>query len=1085
MRKFLSLLMVLILYSISTFAQTKPITGRVTDAQGQPVPYATIRIKGQKGGVSADADGYFTIKANSTQTLVVTGAGITAKEMVVGSEPNLTVQVTRQSSNLDEVVVTALGVRRSRNSLPYAAQQVSGDDLTKTVTTNVVNNLSGKVAGLQVTSSNSMGGSSNVILRGFRSLTQSNQALFVVDGVPYDNTITTGNGYDFGSAVSDLNPDDIASMSILKGAAASALYGSRGSNGVILVTTKKGLNRNGVAVSASFGVSTGKPDKSTLPTYQTQYGQGYNATNDAGFYNNVAVPWSNSPITVAPTPDDAATGPAYDKNLMVYNWDAFAPSDPNFHKATPWTAAPNHNPTDYFVTPLTTNENILVQSGGDNGTFKFGYTRTDEKGFMPNSNQKKNLFSINASRNITKGLSVEGGLIYVNENATNRGLYQYTAGTNPMTDFRQWWPTNVDIKAQKRDYFAQRQNETWNWTTDAYAANAPGNLTRPNYHDNLYWFAYQNPEQDSRNRYTGHVRANWAITDFLSVSGTATEDYYSQFVEQRNDVGSQAPSYYTRQTNNFNETNYNLQLNFNKNIAENLNLKALLGGNIQKDEITSVYSSTNGGLILPSYWSISNSVSTPNAPTETDKRKEIHSEYASATLTYKEMITLDGSLRRDQSSTLPTANNTYYYPSVSANWIFSKLIPNANWLNSGKVWVNFAQVGGDAPYYSVYNTYQINTPVNGQAVMSPLLDINNRSTNNNPKLVPEKNNTYETGLEMYFLDSRVGFTADYYHSVQKNEILPITVSTATGYNLFNVNGGSVQNQGIEVTLNLVPVRTRDFTWNMAINWAKNSNKVLSLYGGQPSYAIATLQNTIQVVAEVGKPYGILRGTDYVRKNGQKVITAAGYYEANPNPLSDIGNIQPDWIGGINNSFSYKNFSFSFLIDVHQGGDVYSLDMDYGSYSGLYPRTAGYNDLGNPVRSPLSQGGGIILKGVLDDGKTPNTTRIGEDAGTPSWTFGSGNGAGSEAKSQFVYSASFIKLREAAFSYSIPKKAIDGLHSVKGIDLSLSGRNLWIIHKNLPYADPEQGQAAGNSSIGFQNGAYPTMRTLNFIVKVKF
>jgi TonB-linked SusC/RagA family outer membrane protein len=1087
MRKILSLLSVLVLFSIWTFAQQKTVTGKVTDAQGQAIPFATIRIKGTKVGVSADADGNFSIKANSSETLVISGAGIQLKEVPVGGENHLAIQVSRQS-NLDEVVVTtALGARRSRNTLPYAAQQISGDDVNRTVTTNVVNSLSGKIAGLEITASNAMGGSTNTILRGFRSLTQSNQALYVVDGVPYDNTITAGvtggNGVDFGSATSDLNPDDIASIAVLKGGAASALYGSRGSNGVILITTKRGSARKQLSITANFGVTAASPEKSTLPSYQTTYGQGYEeSAANGGFYSQV-VPWSANPVQTPMTDGDAATGVLYNPSLMIYNWDAAAPSDPNFHKATPWQPAANHNPTDYFVTPITTTESVLVQGGSENGTFKFGYTRDDEKGFIPNSSIKKNLFDMTATYNISKKITLEGGLNYVNENAINRYIYQYTAGTNPMTDFRQWWPTNVNIKSLKHDYFAAHENETWNWgPTGAYSNNTLGSIGKPAYHDNLYWFAYQNPEQDSRDRYTGHVKVNVAFTDYLSFTGTVTDDYYNQVIQQRADVGSQAPSFYSRINTTFNETNYTGALNLNKNLGNNFNLKAMAGGNIQKDNIPSVLSSTSGGLILPGFWSISNSVNTPGAPTETDYIKEIHSLFGSVTLSYKDMLTLDGTLRRDQSSTLPAAHNTYYYPSVSAGFVFSKLLPQSSAISYGKVYVNYAQVGGDAPYYSVYNTNTINTPLHGQAIM------NGTTSKPNQNLLPEQNKSYEAGLEMNFLNNRIGFNANYYHQVQSNEILPISVSTSTGYNTFSVNGGSIQNQGVEVTMNVTPLKTRDFTWTVTVNWSKNINKVLSLYGGQPSYALSNLQNGIQIVAEVGKPYGILRGTDYIYLNGQKVITDAssgnaGVYEQKSNKLSDIGSIQPTWIGGINNSFSYKNMSLSFLIDVHQGGQVYSLDMDYGSFSGLYPRTAEKNDLGNPNRAPLADGGGVILKGVTPDGKA-NTTRIQEDVNSGSWTYGS-LGAGAETNREFVYNASFIKLRELAFTYAIPAKALAGLHSVKGIDLVLSGNNLWIIHKDEPYADPEQGQAAGNSSIGFQNGAYPSMRTANFILRVKF
>jgi TonB-linked SusC/RagA family outer membrane protein len=1073
MRKSLLLLTGLVLCSILTFAQQRTVTGRVTDAQGQPVPFATIRLKNAKGGVSADADGNFSIKANPSETLIVTGAGIQMKEVAVNNETTLTIQITRQNSNLDEVVVTALGVKRSKSNVPYATQQISGDDITKNVTTNVVNNMQGKIAGLQITASNAMGGSSNTILRGMRSLTQSNQALYVVDGVPYDNTITTGGGYDFGSATADLNPDDIASITVLKGAAASALYGSRGSNGVIVITSKRGSNRHNLGVTASFGVSAGSPDPSTLPSYQLQYGQGYDATT-AGFVT--ATPsWATGPITTAETGDDAGTGPLYDKNLQIYNWDAFSPTNPNFHKATPWQPAAHHSPTDWLVTPWTTTENVTISSGGDNGTFKFGYTRDDEKGYIPNSSIKKNIFNLLTTYNITRKITAEAGLNYVNEYSVNRYLYQYTAGTNPMTDFRQWWPTNVDVKAQKADYFSSQSNATWNWSDGT--ENVRGAIDKPAYHDNLYWFSYQNPEKDSRNRYTGHVTITANITDWLQAQGFVSEDYYNQTIEQRADVGSQATSFYSRQNTTFAETNYRGQLNFNKKIGDNFDIRALVGGNIQKDNIPSIFTTTNGGLVQPGFWSISNSAKTPAAPIETQNVKEINSVFGSATITWKDLVTLDGSLRRDVSSTLPTANNVYYYPSVSGSFNFSKLLTNASWLTSGKAWVNYAQVGGDAPYYSVYNSNTIGTPINGQPIMT------GTTSKPNPNLVPEKNKAYEAGLEMYFLNNRVGFNVDYYHSVQSNEILPITVSTTTGYNSFLVNGGSVRNQGVEATLNLVPVKTRNFTWNMTFNWAKNNNTVLSLYGGQPSYAIATLQNSIQIVAEVGKPYGVIRGTDYKYIGGQKVIDGDGYYEQASNTLSDLGNFQPVWTGSVNNTLTYRNFSFGFLIDVRHGGEVYSLDMDYGSFSGLYPRTAGINDKGVPIRAPLADGGGIILKGVTEDGK-PNTSRIEENYGDGSWTFGS-NGNGTEQNKEFVYDASFIKLREASFGYSIPAKTLEGLHSIKGIDLILSGRNLFIFHKNVPYSDPEQGQAAGNASMGFQNGAYPTMRTLNFLIKVKF
>jgi TonB-linked SusC/RagA family outer membrane protein len=1102
MRKTFSFLAALLLCSMLTIAQQKTITGRVVDPQGQPVSFATVKIKGAKGGVSADADGNFSIKVSPSQTLIITGTGIAAKEVPVGQDAVLNIQVARSNSNLDEVVVTALGVKRSRNSLPYAAQQISGDEVNKTVTTNFVDNLSGKVAGLQITASNTMGGSTNAILRGMKSLTQSNQALFVVDGVPYDNSNQSTPNFDLGNTASDINPDDIESVSVLKGAAASALYGSRASNGVILITTKKGLKHKGVGVGLTFGASVGSLDPSTLPKYQTQYGEGYGSIgndpggpNLPGFFYYQAVPGSGGqPVKIVQTNVDAATGPAYDPSIQVYNWQSFAPGDPLFGKSSAWQPAAHHNPTDFFVTPVTSTVNLSVDGGSDHGTFHMGITHDDGKDFMPNSADHKNLINLNATHNITDRLSIGGTLNYSDNTATGRYKYPYTGTTNVMTDFRQWWPTDVNLKALKNDYFSTLTNDTWNWQANAYNSNVAGSIGLPAYHDNPYWDRYTNYEQDERYRYFGNVNANYKITDYLSLMARVAEDYYTQQVETRTNIGSQSVSYYDRYNQTYSETNYDFLLNFNKNLGDNFNLKALLGGNIRQDNVQSLESATNGGLIVPNFYAVANSLNAPNAPTEITDRKEVDGLFAGATISYKEMLTLDGTIRRDQSSTLPDHHNSYYYPSVSGNFAFSKLLPNLTWLSYGKIWANYAQVGGDAPYYSLINTYNINPPFNGQPIIS------GAATNNNPTLLPETNKTYELGLEAAFLNNRLGFSADYYHSQQINEITPAGISEASGYEAFFVNAGTVQNSGVELTVNLVPVKTRNFSWTMAINWSKNINKVLSLYDNQPAYVISPMQNSVQIVAEAKDAnsvtpkngYGVIRGTDYVYSNGQRVIDASGRYEIAGNSLTDIGNFNPDWYGGVNNSFSYKNWALSFLIDVRQGGSLYSLDMDYGSSSGLYPRTAGKNDLGNPVRSPLSQGGGIILKGVQLDatGKaTPNTTRIDEsDIGQGNFTFSSAYG---EADKQFVYDASYVKLRELAITYSLGKGTLEKIGFLKGVTFSLSGRNLWIIHKNEPYADPEQGQALGsgnsgqNGGMGFQNGAYPTARTVAGTVKFNF
>jgi len=414
----------------------------------------------------------------------------------------------------------------------------------------------------------------------------------------------------------------------------------------------------------------------------------------------------------------------------------------------------------------------------------------------------------------------------------------------------------------------------------------------------------------------------------------------------------------------------------------------------------------------------------------------------------------------------------------------------ASWLSFGKLRLNYAEVGGDAPIYSVRNTYVAGAPINGQHIFyNPL-------TNNNPDLKPERNRSYEGGLELAFLNHRIILDATYYHSRLYDQITPITPSTATGYSNFFVNGGTIQNRGLEISVTAVPVRTSSFTYDLSVNWSKNNNKVISLYAGQQAYTLASYHNAVQLVAEVGKSYGILRGSDYVYENGQPLVNDNGYYVKSSNRNSNIGRIAPQWIGGITNRFTYKNLQLSFLVDFVKGGDVYSLDLDNGSRSGILAETAAINDLGHNIRESIANGGGLILPGVKKDG-TPNDKRIDiSDANKLGGLLPFGSSNGLTAKS-YVYDASYVKLRELSISYRLPAHYFEGKKVIKGIDFALAGRNLWIIHKNLPYADPEQGAPSttlsnadpmiyqANASIGYQNGVFPTVRSFSFTSRLTF
>ena len=1081
MRKVASLLSVLMLVCTLAFGQNRTVTGTVRDENGNPVPFATVTIVGTNASVGnsatqADANGNYTINLATGDQLTVTATGFQSQTLTPsGSAQNFV--LTRGNNQLQEVVVTALGIRRNRNTLPYAAQQVTNEEITKTRTDNFANALSGKVAGLQIKTNNNLGGSTNIVLRGNKSITGNNQALIVVDGVPVNNSNfntsdqTQGfEGYDYGNTGADVNPDDVESVNVLKGAAATALYGSRASNGVILITTKKG--KRGLGISVNIGGSTGRMDKSTWINYQHEYGGGYydplyyrysGATSPDRRFWYFDANGDGTDDLIVPTTEDASFGAKFDPNLLVYQWDSFDPTSPNYGKATPWIASPN-DPTSFFVTPLSSSASIFVQGGGEKSNFKLGYTRNDDKGILPNSKLIKNMVNLMADYKITDKLTATASVNFTNTEGVGRYGNGY-GNINVASNFREWWQMNVDVQSQKDAYFRTRKNTTWNMAS-------PPEDIGPIYWDNPYYTRYESYESDSRYRFVSYLSVNYAVTNWLNLLGRVSLDSYDDLQEERSGYESINIGGYSRYNRNFREVNYDLLANMDKDINQDLNFKALLGTNLRRNYFNSISAATNGGLIIPGIYSLANSVNPIVAPTEADQQVEVGGVFAGATLTYKNMLILDATARRDQSSTLPAGNNSYFYPSVSGGFVFSKLLPNTNWLSFGKLRLNYAEVGSDAPFDYLINSYTQPSPFNG----IPLFSVG--STQKNPELKPERTKSYEAGLEMSFLKSRIGFDATYFKTNTVDQIIPVTISGATGYTTQIINAGDVENKGFEVSLNLVPVKSRDFSWNMNVNWTKIDNKVLSLTGGTQNILLGSFQGGVTLNAVVGQPYGVLKGSDFVYDSvsGQRTVDADGYYIVSQSTNNIIGNTTPDWTGGINNILTYKDVSLSFLIDAKHGGSVYSVDQWYGQGTGLTANTAGLNDKGNLKRDDPATGGGVLFPGVTEDGKA-NTTYA-------AVTGLRGYGYNNFPNAGVVYDASYVKLREVNLTYTLPNKLIERINPIKGISVSLYGRNLWIIHKNMPDSDPEEGPSSGNIQ-GIQVGSYPTYRTAGFNVNVKF
>ena len=1054
-----------------TFAQERSVSGTVSDNAGLPIPGVSVLVKGTKSGTQTDFDGKFVIKADPSQTLIFSYVGMNTQE-VVAKSTTINVKMASSAMELESVVVTAMGITREKKSLGYATQKVDGGEVNNVPSTNFVNNMAGKVAGLQVKTSGNIGGSTNVVIRGFKSINGNNQALFVIDGVPVNNSNTNsvrqqtaGNGYDYGNAAADINPADIESINVLKGAAATALYGSRAANGAIMITTKKGKEQKGFGISFDSSVSIGTVDKSTFTDYQTTYGQGYFPSFRTAFDVN----GDGTNDKVVSTNHDGSYGPAYDGSL-VYGWDSFVPESPYYKTARKWQAAENGAIT-FFENPITATNSISLSGGGDKGNYSLSYTNTSAKGLLPNSSQDKNSFLGNASYKLNDKFSSSFFANYINTRTVGRNSTGYSG--NIISGFRQWFSSNIDLQEQKDIYFATRKNYTWN-------PNSPTNIT-PAYWNNPYFERYENYQNDTRNRFLGNASLSYKATKWLDVVGRVSVDTYADIQEERRANGSYGgdafgiaqsneSSGYQRFNRNYSEFNYDLMLNFNKDITEDLNLKGVAGVNIRRQKSNSILSSTSGGLYVPKLYTLTNSVNTVEKPVETETNQGVNGYYLSASLGYSSYLFLDATIRRDVSSTLPSDNNEYYYPSVSSSFLFSNLL-DLDWLTLGKARLGYAEVGNDAPFAKTSDYFVSPSPFG-----TPLYSVS--STKNNPNLEPERTKSWEAGLEMQFLKRRIGFDLSLYKTNTINQIVDLPISESTGFTRVYTNVGNIENKGIELTLDLVPIQTENLSWDITTNFTKNKNTIKSLIEGIDNYQLGSFQGGVSVNATVGQPYGTIQGTVYeTHANGQRLVDqSTGKYVISSTNDNVLGTFIPDWNAGINNKVSYKNFTFSFLIDIQQGGSVFSLDRWYGEGTGITTNTVFTNDLGNPVRNTIANGGGMLLSGVDENGN-PNTKRVETSDGTDG-VFGY---LGS-ASSDYVYDASFVKLREVTFGYTFPKKMLG--ETFQELYLGLSGTNLWIIDKNLPDADPEAGLSSGNLQ-GFQSGVLPTTRNFAFNLKVKF
>ncbi|WP_163323113.1 SusC/RagA family TonB-linked outer membrane protein [Draconibacterium mangrovi] len=1051
MKKIALIMSFLVLLGVTVVnAQTKIVTGTVTSSEDNlPIPGVSVSVAGTTLGTVTDIDGVFNLKVpQDGKALVASFVGMKTQTVELGEGSDYTIVMEPDLVGIDEVVVTALGISREKKSLGYSAQQLTGDEVGAVKDANIVNSLAGKVAGVQVTgSSGTVGSSSRIVIRGVNSISGNNQPLFIIDGTPIDNsnfnstnTQVGGGGTDWGNTAADINPEDIESMTVLKGANAAALYGSRAANGVILITTKKGTKRKGIGVSITSGLNV--TTVAVLPEYQDEYGGGYKQTFDT---------YEGEPVVNYAA--DESWGPKMDGSL-VRQWYSWYPDDPNYGKMTPFIAHPD-NIKDFYETGITTNNNVALEGGGDNTLFRLSFTNFKQTGTLPVSELNRNTIAFNGSTKLTDKFTASASMNYVktkNDGIPSQG-YSDVQG-NVVTSFNQWFQRQLDMDNLANYKTADGMDRTWN-------ISSPTNL-RPLYWENPYWVLNESPANLQRDRVYGNVSLKYDILSGLTVQGWARTDFYNDRRESRIASGSIPQDWYQEEVRQMEDNNFEFLATYTKNIGSDFSIDANFGANKRVRKYYNNSSSTNGGLSVPNFFNVTASIDRPSI-TDYKSKKVVNSVYGSASFGYKSLAFVDVSLRNDWSSTLPDGDNSYLYPAITGTFLFSELIEDDSFLSLGKVRASWSQVGNDTDPYQLAVTYSSANNYGSYPAYAVPDKLKNAS------LKPETITTKEFGIELGFFENRLGLDVTYYDIASKDQILDLDVASTSGYSSTVVNAGLMTNKGWEVMLRARPIDQK-FSWDVVFNWAKNTNKVVELAEGLTNYSLGSWGPSIN--AKVGETYGTFVTDGFVYDdNGNKVVTEDGYYERATNIT--FGSYLPDWTGGVTNSFAYKGLSLSALVDFQKGGLLYSVSNRYGNYSGLFAETVGNNELGNPVRDAIDNGGGYLAEGVKADG-TPNDTRI---SAVNYWK------QFATRRERYLYDASFIKLREVKLTYALPNKLFANSF-INGASFSLVGRNLAILHKNIPNVDPESAYGSGNIQ-GFENGQHPSTRTMGFSVNVKF
>jgi TonB-linked SusC/RagA family outer membrane protein len=1041
MKKIVFVMLCMVLFMSTVIAQKTTVRGRVSDSKGAPVPSATVREKGTQNAVSADADGVFAISVDSKATLQISATGFGTKEVGAGNAAN--VSLVEAVDNLSEVVVTALGIRREKKALGYSVQEVKGENLTIAKSVDVSSAIVGKVAGVQLVGSpSSTFDNASILVRGVTGLGPV-APLFVIDGTIADQ--------------SSVLMDNVDNLSVLKGPAATALYGQRAANGVVVITTKKGTRRKSTSVEVNLGVTT--ESISLLPPYQNQYAGGYTSTATAAgsaydaqgyylFHYNPAVhptSWASfNNQRMLEYGADESWGPKMDGGMYRAYWSWYPGAD--FGQLTPLVGQPN-NVRDFFQTGRNLNNTIALTNSGENYNFRFTYGNQNRTLVIPGAKRDQHQLGINGSYDFGKVITLSTDMIYTYDNRTGQPTEGYNLeGRNITQNFNQWFQRQLDLGDRMKRYREPDGSlNSWN-IGDPNATSDISVYGAPQYWDNPYFVLNEVYGNNAINRLVGNIGLNLKINSHLNIQSYVRMNQYQFMRDFRVGAGGLQLNSYEERQRIEREMNYETNIMY-KNKFGKFSVDALVGGNIRANKMDEMFWRTEGGLSAPNYFTIGASIARPT--TEKDyNRKKVNSVLGKVSVGYNELLYLEGTMRNDWSSALPVDNNSFLYPSVSTSFIFTELLKNSgtsSWLTYGKLRASYASVGSDIAFN------QVNLAINNGSLYgsNPSNSIGDQYRSGN--IIPALTSAYEVGAEFRFF-KRLGFEIAWYQNNNKNQIIPLTVSPTSGFSTAQVNAGNIQNTGIELSVTGTPVQTRDFSWEVSLNWAQNSNKVVELYGSSKTYVYATDRYDTRLEHRVGAEWGMYVSRKWrtdPTKGNQYLIQSTGQPEYDIN--QDIGTVLPKYTGGMFNSLRYKGFDLTFSMDFQSGGLFYSETRNFNTGSGLSEETVGLNDKGFDTRDfpgsyTLAGGntgnGGIRIPGIFSTGASIGAQNNRYIPARNYWYT-----ARQRDASNYLLDASYIKLREVRFGYSIPASALAALKVVKNANIGIIVSNAWLIWAN--------------------------------------